>query len=339
MGHPALKIELMRKGETFLDISRLIITCNELPALCRTLLLLEWRRPLPIELKLIVGDELDDRGVTAEEKKATEGHRIMESCPADGEEKELAITDHKQSTTTSRERRLFEPFRQLHSIRDAQIIGQLSDQYKAEIIAEISKPSPSNQDLFDHVLTAYQKAMCNLESGDFVSSILDFRHTLDELNDARYQHRWIAYNIGVMVTTGPYAGSLISEAYMVLEFAVWTNMAWACVKTDDFKTAHYWCDFVVPRIVGSEESWGNAAREGFKVGMIYYLHAQIIERCNCIACCEHAKCSYPRDAITTLKLGLQYEAGNRLLEKEFEKELEKKKLELAKKKGSEAQMM
>ena len=81
-------------------------------------------------------------------------------------------------------RRLLEPFRRLHSINDLQIIGPLSDIYKAEVMADISKPPPSSEDLFNYVLISLEKAISKLDSGDFASSISEFQNTLDELDDA-----------------------------------------------------------------------------------------------------------------------------------------------------------
>lgn len=330
----AMEIELLSEGEVLSNQGkpRFINTYNELLTFCKSLLYMNQSNQgslASMKLRLIIGDEVGIDGDRAEEHEVTESRGVIESYSS-GEgsslEGSLARMENNIGTTSSRVRRLLEPFCQLHSIRDPQVIGPLSEKYKAEIVAQISKPLPSNQHLFDHVLTTSKKATNTFSSGDFALSISELRNTLDELVDARYLYRGDAYD---EIITGPYAGYTIREADKDIEFAVWNKLAWACLKTGDVETADNWLMWIIKYHIEIQWEHGNCPPGGHDIAMVFYLESQIWE--------ERDRTGYHDggwrylhlgDVIGSLKEGLRHEPGSGLLERE----LEKRELELAREK-------
>ncbi len=346
-----MKIKILAEGEDHETANPgFIMSCNELPAFCGNLLA-EYRFILDdVKLRLVIRDEVGNDGVKAEEEEQEQeegeeegeeedeeeedeeeedeeeeatGHTINESRLAKrnaSTEGSLTAIDKKMGTISSRVRRLLEPFRELHGILDPQIIGPAPYSYRVQIIREIGKLSPSAQDLFNHVLTTYNKAMDNFDSEDFVSSkpiLIDTLHKISD-TDRGYRTR--------KIVTGLFVGFTFVEVYKILEFEVWTKLAWACVKTGDFITAQFWRNCIVPYFIGREEQWVALSPQDHKIGMVFYLHSQLMEDCDRIDHHNPERASL-QVAIKALKKGLQHEPRSRLLKeelkrKEFELELE-----------------
>ncbi len=329
-----MKIEVLDKGEDHeTEKSAFIISSNELPAFCEEMVV-KYRSILgfldSVKLRLVIRDKVGNDGVKAEEEEEEQGeeeeeeavgHTIIESRLAKrnaSTEGGLTGIDEKMGTISSRVRRLLKPFRQWRGIRDPQIIGPVPYSYRVQIIGDMGKPPPSDQDLFDHVLTTYHKAMDNFDSEDFVSSKSIFIETLGKISYASrgYRHK--------KVVTGLFAGCTFSEVYKTVEFKVWTNLAWACVKTGDFITAQFWRDCLVPYFIGSgEEQWVTVSPHVHSIGMVFYLHSQLTEDRDCIDHHNPVRASL-QVAIEALKKGLKYEPQVRLVEEE----LKRKELEL-----------
>lgn len=149
---------------------RFVITCDELPAFCRSLRFLDKGIPgslASIQLRLIIGDEFGTDGAKVGEDEATESPGLTAAAI----ERSYASMNNTIATTSSRVRRLLEPFRRLHSMNNLQIIGSIPEKYKAEVIADISKPLPKNQEPCDHVLTCFKEAISKNDCGDFATSV------------------------------------------------------------------------------------------------------------------------------------------------------------------------
>ena len=305
-----------------------ITNYSELPAFCRSLLQTGYHNEgslASLKLRLIIGDEVGIDGDRAEEYEITESCGVTESYPCGRDssiEGSLARRQNKIDTTSSRVRKLLEPFRQLHSIRDPQIIGPLSEQYKVEIVAQLSKSPPSSQHLFDHVLTTSGEATNTFDSGDFARSIPELKNTLDELADVPYLDREDACE---RIIIGPYAGCTIRDAYKDIEFTVWTKLAWACFKTRDVNTADILAMVSIGRFVDVQSEHRIFSQRGHDIAMLYYLESQIWEEPDCVGYRSHCL----GDVIELLVKGLRHEPGNDLLKRE----LEKRELELAREKG------
>lgn len=119
------------------------------------------------------------------------------------------ISGDKDRITGPRVRKLLEPFRRLHSINDLRIVGPFSDKYKTEMLADVSKPPPRDQEPFARVLATYEKAISRFDSGDFVSSIRELGNTLNELDDAVRLHKG---DFDLQIVLGPYATFTLREA-------------------------------------------------------------------------------------------------------------------------------
>ena len=327
----AMKVEILFDGEPLKDCKepQFIIACNDLPAFCRSLLCqkqyFSGASPF-LKLRLFIRDEVGIHGSRTNEDEVTESRDFTEDDTA---ARDPSITgvfprrNNKSDTMSPRVHRLLESFRRLHSIRDPQIVGPISKTYKAEIIAEMSKPLPRNQHLFAHMLTIFRSAMNNFGSIDYASSVPELKNTLNELREA-----WKPDIEDTMIVKGPYAGFTIGEAYKSMQFALETRLAWASVKTGDIHTAQIWRTEILPLYLGSSdwEEWEKVAPRGYKIGMVFYLQSQLIQGCNHnhrMGCCAdgagHARFYYLDDAIQALKRGLQYEPANRLLREELQK--------------------
>ena len=335
----AMDIELLSEDGVFSDEVKphFVTTYSELPALCRNLLSMSKYAQgslVSMKLRLIIGGEVGLDGDRAEGYEVAESRDVIERYPSGGDSigGSLASMDNKIGTTSSRVHRLLEPFRQLHSIRDAQIVGPLSKDYKAEVLAQISKPPPSCQHYLDHLLTTSEKATNTFDSGDFALSISKLRNTVDELDGAR--HLCIGDG-NAEIITGPYAGFAICEAFKDIEFAVWTKLAWACLKTGDVNTAANWLIWILQTFIDGSRGHGNAPPGGHKIAMVYYLESQIWEERDRIGHHDTVRRSHDLEhVVAVLKEGLRHEPGNSLLERE----LEKKELELAKEREIESLM-
>ena len=167
-------------------------------------------------------------------------------------------------TTNPRVRKLLEPTRRLHSIVNLQLRGSLSDKYKAELVADISKPPASDQEVFQHLLTSSEETFSVFDSRKFASSILELRKTLDELDDARRMHK---EPLATKIMEGRYAGFTFHAAYEDIELDIRMKLAYASLKTGDVAIAEKslilslvsrrWqdCDVILPGIsdVGGAE--------------------------------------------------------------------------------------
>ena len=311
--HDAMKVEIFSRGEMLCDWNApsFVITCDELPAFCKSLLVKDTHVPRTLastRLRLIIRNDLGMDNVSANRNEATESQKTKEHYIVENNNSYQSIparTKTNNTATASRVRKLFEPFRQLHSIRNPQIIGPISEEYKAEITAELRKPAPNKNPVFDNVLASFQEATNNLGFSNFSSLILELKDTLDELEDARKLDRRDRHD---EIIEGPYAGFTIGDAYNSIEFALWTKIAWACVKTGDFTTVHGWRTWVVPHFIGrTEREWAEASRRCYKIGMVFYLQIR------------NGRSYFLRDAIGALKKGLQYEPDDCLLAQELEK--------------------
>ena len=275
---------------------------------------MEYRSPgrlASTKLKLMIGDGVGTDGARVQENRITEFHN----------EKTIG-------TTSSRVRRLLEPFRRLHSIKDLHIIGPLSDIYKSEVIADMSKPPPSKEDLFNYVFISLGKAIDKFDSGDFASSIPELLNTLDELDDAaKREHRIVDFSDEVFTE--------LRHACVAIDFAVWTNLAWAYLKTGDINNADSWLFQIVRRYIRR----GCGTRlGGHDAIMISRLDSQIREKLSIVP--DH-NCYYPLYISKLLKEKLRHEPENGLLIQELEKqeaEVTKNK-EVQQSKGSGARQM
>ena len=201
-------------------------------------------------------------------------------------------------------------------------MGPLTEEYQAEVITDIGKHLPSNQDRFDHVLTIFGEAIKSLDSGDFSSSISKFRNTLDELDDAKHLHRGIVHT---KFTTGPYAGFIIWVAYKKLRITVWTKLAWACLKTGDIDTAEEWLLCVCRVFILERWDFWNVAPGEHDFATVFSLESQIQEERERT---DHSVCRlyYLPTVIEALREKLRREPGNSLLAQK----LWKRRLELTK---------
>ena len=194
---------------------------------------------------------------------------------------------------------------------DPQIFGPVPEHYKAEIMAELRKRAPKNPHLFDNVLASFQEVMDDFGGKDFTVSTLELQDTLGELDDARILDER-GRKINDLIMSGPYVGCTMCEAYKNEEFAIWTNLAWAGVKTGDFNTLQGSFMWRVPGCIGTTEwEWVDASRCGYKIGMVFYLHARNAHR-------HHVGSDYIDDSIKALLKGMQYEPDNQLLDLELE---------------------
>ena len=321
----AMEINLLFEGEVSSNHTdhKFIVTCNELPALCRGLLYRDAYRDAymkgtlaSLKLRLVIGDEIGIDWGSARGGKATESHGDIQSRPTgkiSSFEESHAGRNYKIGTTSSRVRRLLEPFRRLHSIRDPQIIAPLSKEYKAEVIADICRPLPSDHDLFDHVVTTFEEAVNTFDTGDFASSISELRNTLDELKDARYLHTGDAQ---AEIITGPYAGNTFWNAFEDIEFCVCTKLAWACLKTGDVNAADNWLTWIVQMFIDSQRKYGTALLEGHNVTMVYYLESQVLEERDCVGQ-TLCRSDCLQQVIRALQEGLRHQPGNGLLEQQL----------------------
>ena len=322
-----MKVEIRFGGEPHNDYvePQYIIACNDLPAFCRRLLCQERYSSGTItfvDLRLVIRNEVDTT-MSSTEEDTTESYKPIERYPAARDmsvEGAFLRTNNKSDIPNPRVRRLLEPFRRLHNIRHPQIMGPLSESYKAEIAAEMRKPLPRNQHGFDHMFLIFRAAMDNFGYKDFELSVLELRNTIEELRNV-----WRPGLDGIIVK-GPYAGFTVGEAYESIEFTLETKLAWACVKTGDFHTAQIWRTRILPRFLDNPAEWVYMSPKGLKMGMVFYLNSQLIQGCDHADCDGHTRSYYLDDAIKALEKGLRHEPGNRLLVEE----LRRLKLELLK---------
>ena len=247
------------------------------------------------KLTLMIGDEVGTDGARVEEDKTKKRHN----------EKTIG-------TTSSRVRRLLEPFRRLHSITDVHIIGPLSDIWISEVIADMSKPPPSNEDLFSRVFISFEEAMDKTDYGDFASSIPEYLNTLDELDDAAAREGRIPdFNEEEIF-------AMFSDACVAIDFTVWTELAWAYLNTGDVNTAESWLFEIVRRYTHS--LCGTRLR-GHDAIMVSNLDSQIREKLSVV---PDPNCDfrfyYPLYLRKLLKEKLRHEPGNGLLVQELEKQ-------------------
>lgn len=315
----AMKIELLSEG----DISsgngeyHIVVTCNELPALCTGLLLMERDLPGSLsskELRLVISDKVGPDGARAEDGKAREGHAVSEGYSAGGHpsiEESLPSKNSAIGTTSPRVRRLLEPLRRLHSLIDPQIIGPFPDKYSAEVIADISKPPPSDQDIFDRVLVSCGKGLRKFGSGEFFASITEFRNTLDELEDARDLNKLDEHS---EIIAGPHAGLNIWEAYEEVQFTVSTMLIRAYLETGDVDIAENWRTLTVRNYVDNQLPGGHS------IVMLFHLKFQIREERERMGVRNRVcRFEYLRGVVGTLREGLWHDPGNALLAQELSK--------------------
>ena len=297
--HCAMKVDLSSGAEIPQNHKKFdfIVTHNELPGLCRSLLWMENLNPgclASTKLKLITADDVGTDGARATKDKIAKGHN----------EKTIG-------TTSSRVRRLLEPFRRLHSMKDLHITGPLSDIYKSEVIADMGKPPPSNEDLCNRVFISLEKAFDKFDNGDFASSIPEFLNTLDELDDAATrEHRIIDFNEGFFTEC--------CDACLAIDFVVWTELAWAYLRTGDINNAENWLFQIVRRYT---HSYCGTRLRGHQAIMISHLDSQILEKLSVMPdpTCDF-RFYYPLYLRKLLKEKLRHEPENELLVQELEKQ-------------------
>ncbi|CAF9942011.1 hypothetical protein IMSHALPRED_003152 [Imshaugia aleurites] len=328
--HPAMEISLLSEGEVdkHHEICHFIVTCQELPAICRSLLSKDKKYPgsmASMKLRLVIGDEVATHEAMAG-GEVVESQGVVERCASGGDPaiEGSQATRNKIGFTGPRVRRLLEPFRQLHSLRDPQIMGPLFDEYRAGVIADMTKPLPSRQELFDLVLASFQKAMIKFDSREFASSIDAFETTLHEMCDAPSQPH-------MKITVGPYMGYTFYNAYQDIILIIWTKLAWAYLETGDIDTADLFLTELVKDAIDSKRDNGQVLPAGHNIAMVYYLETQIREKQYRVGgCSQDRRLHYLRDVVRALEKGLRYEPGNNLLVQE----LEKQNMELAKEKDA-----
>lgn len=200
---------------------RFVITCDELPAFCRSLRFLDRGIPgslTSMQHRLIIGDEFGTDGAKVEEDEATESPGLTAAAI----ERSSASMNNTIATKSCRVRRLLEPFRRLHSTNNLQIIGSIPEKDKAEVIADTSRNLPKNQEPFDHVFTCFKEAISKNDCGDFATSISELGNALNELDDAISLYRG---DVETEIMAGPYARCTIWNAYEHIEFSAWTKIA------------------------------------------------------------------------------------------------------------------
>lgn len=319
--HYSMEVDLLSKSQFSSSRAKhnIIITHNELPAVCRDLLQIgrEFRGSwASMELRLSIGDSFSTAdGTRTEGEEATGCHGSSEDSAAGGD---LAL-EHCQArvndTPSPRVRKLLEPFRRLHGI-DLQIMGSVPSKYKAEIIAFISRTLPSNQELFDHVLTKSARAISIYSSGDYHFSILALKDSLDELGNTLPLHD--EEESSMIVMAGRYAGWYILCAYKDIEFVTHTALGWAYLRIGKLEMADQTLGYLYERLIDMHRRDGHAPPGALAI--LYHLEAQIREAGYSRGLNEKGcRSGYSHRVTRALREGLRHEPDNSFFLQMWEK--------------------
>lgn len=314
----AMKIHLSSAGEASCDYEykNYTVTYNELPGLCKGLLWAENCIPgrlASTKLRLIIADEVGIDGARVKEDNSTETRNEKTS-----------------GTTSSRVRKLLEPLRRLHSINDLRILGPLSEKYKAAVIADISRFTPSFEDIFNYARISLEKAIGHFDSGDFASSIIELKNAIDEVHNAalhrdiRLSPRSDFITRPYKITTGPYAGYNLCDASLAVRVTLVTKLARAYLKIGDIDSAEIQLVEIIT-LYRYTSSYPRIPIGGDDAIMISNMVSQIREERNRVG---NDESSYPyflflaelsRPLARFLKESLRHEPENKLLAQEVKK--------------------
>ncbi len=271
-----------------------------------------------VQNQLNIEDETNNGNEDTKHKLDTkvESHRVninREEVNKDSTAaREHDATNREQASTTlisPRVRRLLEPFRDLHNLETVHIEGPISQQYKATLIASMYGPEPSDEDLFERVLAAFEDAMTTYEAGDSSSAITKMKHTLDMMIDCNHlsESAWRA-------SDPPW------DAIRDLQFSIWYRLGWASLEnrhseTDVWHAKQHGWNLIAEYV---DEDYQNAPPMGHDIAMVFYLLAEAQDALDILQEYSYFSRSYElKQVVEYIQEGLRHEPGNEVLKQQL----------------------
>ena len=227
----------------------------------------------------------------------------------------LADSDSMSPST----KRLLEPFRSLHSLEAVRIKGPINNRYKTDLITSMCGPGPSEQQLFERVLTAYEDAMTTYHAGHTSCAITKLKQTNDTMKACK--------KLSIIVRNGQSAEPW--DACHDLQFTIWYSLAWAtfknCTCSADLKATYCFVRKITETYMDCDWDWPNTQPMGHDIAMLFYLLAEVNDASYYLDTEKNAgRSDVLETAVHCLKEGLQIEPGNKLLEQQLRKKEEEK---------------
>lgn len=281
------------------------------PPLSLLTLAVEIRHPM--DVRPVQGEATTKKQNTVEDDACNEHEVKREVETATGE---IICNNETQTNTKFTDyqiRRLLEPLRCLHSFQAVCIKAPISEQYKAQLIASMCGPGPSDQELFDEVLAMFEDARITYDSGDLDSAVTKMKYTLDTINDYK--------NIA---PSAPHHLLPLWDACRHMKYTMWTNLGWASLKKRDnyleVSNAEKCTDILIREFVDEDLEYLNAPSMGHDIAMVFYLKVTVWEAFADLE--SHHLC--PRsdkleEVVGYLREGLRHEPQNTILREQMKR--------------------
>lgn len=270
-----------------------VVAADDLQRFCLVLLMDNQNPDRPLS-KLVIAMEIS--------------HDIDENDTADDDTKSMS----RQMC------RLLEPFRSLHSLEAVHIEGPISKADKTAIIARMCRPNPSDEELFDRVLTTYEDAMTTYHTSYPSLAITKLKHTLDTMKECHY-----------LSTTGPFdAPTPPWDACRDLKFNIWYSLAVAYLQNrnscTDVEEAYYHVEALINTYLNDNWDFSNVSPMGHGVAMVFYQLAEVQNARNDLQTHSSVVGSTHdlRKVVGHLREGLRHEPGNQLLKQALKRKEE-----------------
>lgn len=132
--------------------------------------------------------------------------------------------------------KLLEPFRRLHSMASVSITGQIEDEYKSNLIAEMSKQAPGNYTVVQGIQNAMKEGDQAASIHDFSIAISKFKRAWEDNKDWYWTHH---------VTTAILGNAILDEDHFNTTFvptrlAIGTKLAITYLKLENHSQAYEW---------------------------------------------------------------------------------------------------
>ena len=138
----------------------------------------------------------------------------------------------------AKEQRLLEPFRRLHSIGYGSIAGEISEQYKGDIVASMRKEPPTAEDVIKMACATKAEGDKAFRNKNIVLSLSKYEKACNDI-EAGHQSS-SASSAPALIANGKYAGLIFSRAKEHLLFTLRLNIMAVLLHLRDYQHAYYW---------------------------------------------------------------------------------------------------
>lgn len=147
----------------------------------------------------------------------------------------IDVLDGGNQLRTGLKERLLEPFRRLHSIGYVSIAGEISEEYKSDIVASMRKEPPTAEDVIQTACATKAEGDKAFRNKNLMLSLSEYEKTYSDI-EAGHQFAFAP----ALISNGKYAGLLFSRAKEHLLFTLCLNIIAVLLHLRAYQHAYNW---------------------------------------------------------------------------------------------------